>query len=530
MSGTARTLSVLLVMTAALAWVYWPALGSTYFYHDDVNFFLTTPHQPYPKSYQLSLAIGRFIGAPVYALQGRLVDDITDLNKVRAIAFLQLLVCAGLLFRLLFRHGWPRAVAAVLATLAVTLPSFQVIVSLAGYAFQMTGVLLALLAVSFADAVPSNKPLRMGRSWAAWAALMLLFAAIATHPSTAMFYWAGAAAIFSRNSAPAAGIRRKALIVFGLGALTMAVYAAVLKLTRTLHPPADLGFYNPYDWNTDIAGKIKWFVTEPLPNALNLWNIFPRPVYAAAAALAWGAAGILALVRGRQHRSSVLLRGALLATALLLSFSTNLLAASNAPFYRCCIALSAIVLLIWFTAGLQLSGCLRPLLAGRLAIAAALLAAILALPAARLTLQHYRVNPSVAETRYIVDAMRDRNVFLFDRVHVTYPDRKQLRNRYDEFGGPTASFHGDLVGLVLTGIRAEAARQSYRVEHLEYDFREHRASLVLKDAAGRQSAFHVTITGAARSTPVHGSSPTLILDLPRLYSGSGPLSYLRKDN
>ncbi len=133
------------------------------------------------------------------------------------------------------------------------------------------------------------------------------------------------------------------------------------------------------------------------------------------------------------------------------------------------------------------------------------------------------------ETRLIVDEMRERNVFQYKRVHVVQPDRKKLRNRYDEFGGPTASFRGDLVGLVIAGIR-EQARGRYQIAHLEYNVRNKMASLVLKDKNGEQLAYHVTITGGRKSTPIHGTTPTLILDIPRLYTRDGPLFYLNKND
>ncbi|MCA9393269.1 MAG: hypothetical protein KC900_03615 [Candidatus Omnitrophica bacterium] len=528
-AGSRSTLTTLFIL-AALLFVYLPALTGHYFYHDDVNFFLTSPHQPYPKSYQLSLAIGRFVGAPVYALQGRLVNHVADLNAIRWIGFLQVLVCVYLMRRLLRRNGWPSVPASVLSALIVTLPSFQILVAMAGYAFQLTGVLLALLAATCADGIPAGSPRRAVTSWQLWLALLFLLAAIATHPSTAMFYWTGAAMILVRSpGSPMRPVSLKAAALVGTGAVGMGLYAVILKATRHLHPPAQLGFYNPYELNTAIGKKAAWFLSEPLVNALNLWNIFPSaPLTALSAAgvLLIGCAAAISL--WRRSPSAVVLRTSLLAGVLILSFSTNLLAVSDAPFYRCCIALSSVILVYWFAAGLWCCERLPSRAVLPTLYAALMIAGLTALAAARHTLIQYRVYPSRMETRLISDEMRRRNVFQFGRVHVYRPDRKTLDNRYDEFGGPTASFRGDLVGLVMAGIR-EQAKGLYRIEHLEYNVRQQQMSLVLTDKSGAKRAFHVRITGDARSTPIHGTVPTLIVNLPQLYAVDGPLHYLRKD-
>lgn len=530
MPDRTRSIALALLIVTALSAVYLPALTGDYFYHDDVNFFLTSPHQPYPKSYQLSLAIGRFVGAPVYALQGRLVRQVSDLNIIRWLGFLQILLCVYLMNRLLRRHGWPPWAAAILPTLIVTLPSFQILVAMAGYTFQLTGVLLALLAVTCADKIPLEGMRRGIVNWPLWTALIFMLAAIATHPSTAMFYWAGAAMVLVRFSGtPTGDPIKKAAALFGTGMTAMLLYAVVLKVTRHLHLPAELGFYNPYDINTDVIKKIAWFLSEPMVNALNLWNIFPSVVTTATSATGLFAIAIAAgVIRLRRAPLGTVTRAIVLTAALVLSFSTNLLAVSDAPFYRCCIALSSVILIYWAAALLWCGDKMPPRIGGPGVIIVTIIAALTALTTARDTLVRYRVYPSRMETDLIRDEMRRRDVFQFGRVHIYRPDRKKIRNRYDEFGGPTSSFRGDRVGLVMAGIR-EHAKGRFQIEHLEYSVRQKQMSLVLADENGEQRAYHVLITGGPRTTPIHGTVPTLIIDMPQLYSADGPLNYLRKD-
>lgn len=518
--------------------VYHPVLTTTYLYHDDVNFFLQTPTQKVPKSFHLSLSIGRFIGAPIYAGYSWIVNSIDDLKRIRFLSLLQFAWIAYLiqfLLRPLFRHFVLRLTVALMI---VCLPSFQVLATQAGYAFQTTGVLLSLLAVYMINRISTEKGwLQSIFSLYGCLGCGLFILGIATHPSTSMFYWTGMGIVLlgDLRSGSQTWIKR-AGILLTLGCSAMVLYALGLKISRMISPPGDYGIYNPHSIATDIGGKFHWFVTEPFVNASNFYTIFPSVNTTLIISLGILLCGLFGAMRMMQRLNRRQMNRPLLQTAaalvlcvllIILSFSTNLLAVGNAAFYRCLIALSAL-LLIYLISGIHVILNTLPL-PKRQTIIFVLSLLLLALTGywTHDNIVRFRTWPSQVETQHLLSRMRDEPIIRFGRIHLIHPDRKELLNRYDEFGGPTSSFRGDTIGLISAGV-IETLSEEMSIYQIHYDFKTNVASYIFEDDSKSKKAFRLQISSGTKTDAIYGSIPTLIIDMTSIYQSEDKLSYLRK--
>lgn len=542
MTSTKQNTLVFLILLISLLIIYSPALVTEYLYHDDVNFFLQTPTQKFPKSYHFSLSIGRFIGAPIYAGYSWIVTHMSDLYRIRLISIFQFSLIAFLLHSLLSRVTKNRAVSVGTALAITCLPSFQVLATQAGYAFQTTGVLLSVLSAWFVAKTAEEKSWRKKLfSLQSLSAYVLFILAIATHPSTAMFYWVGAAIIvLSQHRQKLKSILHQVILVGGIGCVSMGSYAIILKLIKPLQRAGNYGIYNPYSVSTDVTAKIKWFFTEPMINALNLFNIFPVKSITWITISLLITISILICIHGltkqqpdlrRKQLLKIIAIGISLVGFILLSFSTNLLAVGDAAFYRCTIALSGLVLL-YLSLGLSKSLELfidnqrhRAITLNILFTATVTLVGL----QTHNNIKQYRIKPSEIEINHLINSIRQVDLSQYGRIHLIHPNRKLLKNRYDEFGGPTSSFRGDTVGFISAGI-IEALKDKYDIYHIHFDFKSRVASYVFTDSSDEKKAFRVQITSDAKDVAIYGSIPTLIIDMTEIYRQSAELSYLRRDS
>ncbi len=533
-----RRLFIVFLFLICILCVYSPTLTTTYLYHDDVNFFLQTPTQKTPKSFHLSLAIGRFIGAPIYAGYSWLIESIDDLKRIRFMSLLQFAAIGGIFFNLtrpLLKHSMLRFNTALMI---LFLPSFQVLATQAGYAFQTTGVLLSLLAIFTVSRLDADKSFfKSVVSVNGLIGCSLLILAIATHPSTSMFYWSGLGIVLLGDLRQGRDhwIRRNSILLT-IGCLGMVLYAVGLKISRTINPPGDYGIYDPHSISTNIGSKLQWFIAEPFVNASNFYDIFPSVTVSLLVSVFILLAGCVGSIRLFRRLSSLPNSRPLLQIGMavglplaliVLSFSTNLLAVGDAPFYRCIIALSAL-LLVYVITGVELM--IRSIKlphTAKLIAALSLIAVIVSGLHARQNVIRYRTKPSHVETQHLLSRMSEQPLTLFGRIHLIHPNRKELRNRYDEFGGPTSSFRGDTIGLISAGV-IETLSDQLDIYQIHYDFKTHVASYIFTDDTQSKKAFRLQITSGTKTEAIHGSVPTLIIDMTSIYQPTGELYYLKK--
>ncbi|MBP9853445.1 MAG: hypothetical protein KBD53_01100 [Candidatus Omnitrophica bacterium] len=521
-----------------LGWIYFPALTTHYLHHDDVNYFLRTTTQTEPKGYQFSLAIGRFVGARIYAAYGALVNSVADLNLLRISSFIQIIICILILYHLLTRYLKNRFHALSISLLIGTLPGFQVLVTFAAYAFQTTGALLGLTAAYILSRIPADEnnpkyfihPLNL-------LSIPCLIAAIATHPSTSLLYWAGITILFL-SYAKDYSLKTTALKMinpFFTAFVSMGLYAVIIGVTKKYFNTTHLGFYDPYGITVDYIEKLKWFFREPFFNSLNLWNIFPNHliangvlIFILITAFAYGACSIIK--SPISIRKNLILRfifiGILLSALLFLSFITNLLAVSNAPYYRCCIALGTIILILLFLSIRQWFELFPTMYRQHMFSLFLLLCLIFVGYYARLTLVNNRVKPSQIEFAHLMSSLKKVNLFQYQRIYVIQLDRFLIKTRYDEFGTPTTHYDEDIIGFISAGIR-EYVKNEYTAYYIGFDFKTKIATYIFMDKNGEKHAFYVMISAGAQDKAINGMDATLVIDMTPLYYKSGELAYLR---
>jgi len=153
-----------------------------------------------------------------------------------------------------------------------------------------------------------------------------------------MFFWVFAAVELLRPNARLADAARK--FGTGLAVAFVAMIGAFLWVKSVhLYYGTDTGRSG---LNRDIVGKVEWFWNEPLPNALNLFELAPRWTLAAAIAIV-AAVGIF-LLHAPKRRQALGFLG--IAVALVpLSYLPNLLLRENWASYRSLGSLSALFML-----------------------------------------------------------------------------------------------------------------------------------------------------------------------------------------
>ena len=184
--------------------------------------------------------------------------------------------------------------------------------------------------------------------------------AISIYPPTAMFYWVmiGMEILFSPDI-KSDQFKMNIFNSMAVGLISLSVFASsVFFMHFFFQHKISFALYNPYVINHDWPGKIRWFFQEPISNALNLWNIFPK---ASSSILIAGFIGLTALIvltkklihTDPHHKKDAEItffwRFCLFIFVFFLSFLPNLAAQGNIPFYRCLIPLTCFIwlILVW---------------------------------------------------------------------------------------------------------------------------------------------------------------------------------------
>ncbi|MBP9853444.1 MAG: hypothetical protein KBD53_01095 [Candidatus Omnitrophica bacterium] len=536
-----RPLLIISSIILYLGWIYFPALTTHYLHHDDVNYFYITTTQHKPKNYQLSLASGRFIGARIYAAYGLFVKSIADLSFLRISSFIQLIICVLIIYALLIKYLKNPFHALCISALMGTLPGFQVLVTFAAYAFQTTGALLGLTAAYLINRIPDDQNLwkRLIHPFNLLSILCLL-AGFGVHPSTPLLYWTGITILFLCHSEH---FSFKTVIVkminpFFTAFCSMTLYAGILKITKKYFTNIDIGAYNPYTIANNYVEKINWFFQEPFLNSLNLWNIFPNHfiantllIFILLTAMVYC---IYTCVKSpASRRKSIIFKflfiGIILSAFIFLSFITNLLAVKNAPYYRCCLALTTIILLFFLLSLRQWFMFLPPKFNQILFSGFLFICLILTGINARTNLTNYRVRPSQIELALLMKTLKGVNFFEYQRIYVVQPDQSIIKTRYDEFGTPTSQYTFDIIGFIAAGIR-ECVKNNYSIYYFNFDYPTSVATFIFSDKNGKRYAFDIIIATGSDDKRVKEAPPTLTIDMTPLYYRNGELAYLRSEN
>lgn len=512
-----QNLLILLGFIFLLSVAYWPAVFLHYVFHDDVVYFMTTPTRLEPPGVLFNIAIGRFLGGHLLILLGLLVHSASDLNLVRFLSVFQLSL-AGFIFVLWVRGRFLTLVPAFLiAVTMLTLPPFQIMASQAGMGFQPLGIIFGLIAAIFAYRISCDGPIfRRFVNRNAFATFFFFFCALSVYQPAAMFFWAmlGFTILFSKESYAETKAR---IVNFAcLGLVTLGAYMIALQSVRKYFVRFNFFAYNPYVVTTDYLDKLKWFLGEPLISALNLWNIFPREMYAIAVFVFIVGGAILGIIRSRQERSlnvlSAVLVGLVLVVLIFLSFLPNLASENNLFFYRCGAGLFPLVFLM------VLAACREYLMSLKKSNVQFSLFAILVLWAlfgvfwAQRTIYQHRFLPSQREWQLLTKAFTENNINDYERIYIVRPQEERLRHRGDEYRNLTTRYSHNDIGVV-SGLLRDLAQGKLTMYHIRYDPDTKRVLFLFRDARGGPGYYPYQVIVDSGSTPPESRERTLVIDM-----------------
>ena len=331
----------ILVMTPTIT--YWRTVAHEYGFRDDYSRLREVREEP-DKTVQVMASDGRPIGGFLLERSLRWVYDVTDLPWLR-LAGVLLLTATGLaLWALLRRSHWPELDAAAVGLGVALLPGAQVI---AAWAIAWPIALGLLLAVAGCAAVEAWISRSAPRS-TLWSGCLCYLIAGLTYQSSALFAVVPLAAMLLTRRADARPTVKTWTTVH-LGILAGCLAADFLLM----HALFALGVFEASDRlqiETDPLGKLLWFASQPLPNALGLYALrdsFATDPFFWVTGL--GVATIIAFGWRLDVRSDPARRGRWAFALLALPFiahGVSLAAAERAIGYRTLIALSGLVLVL----------------------------------------------------------------------------------------------------------------------------------------------------------------------------------------
>jgi len=516
---------IFLCFVITFSLIYLPAWQIEYAHHDGYRFLEGIAGQyPVHSLAPINIPIGRFMAVILATGLGWLVHSIHDLSLIRFISILELGLCASVCM-ICWRRFFANTLQTILCCIAVfTLPPFQSMVACAGLSFHLTAAVLASCAAAISYRKPPGSPFWHYRTLLAAA---VLFLAIATHQAIAMFYWAVAAGcLISSAMESFKKMKEDAwnFLVAGLGAMGM--YAVFLQIVKSRYAQQTLGIYNPYVLSHDYLDKLKWFVQEPLVNALNLWNIFPVTGLAAAVGaviVLTCAASVIQNVRNSRQPGTVIRRSFLICffflSLTILSVLPLLVAVGNAPWYRCLAGLTAIIViaLIW-----SAKEWLKLLPRLKQSLTLTLLLVVLSLYgaiSANQTVLRYRAIPSHIEMTYVKTMLRRAGLGNYNRIHLIRPVSPLMKSRYDEFGIVTSDILAAGVAPMMIGIIRDLAREN-GLDTVQIASDDDGGRIHFFFFRGKKQlpfcAFSVKLTSTAAGEAFAADHSTVIIDMTKL--------------
>jgi len=456
-----------------MAVVYSPVLFFNYVFHDDASLWIKLKEYGFKHIFfDTCMSQCRYGDALLLNLENTFVHKVSDLRFLR---FLSLVIssCSALFLLQQMRRMSFRDIQAYLIISAMFfLPGFADII-LYGISSSIFTFCILLACWSFHQLQTSKGMI---------VPVFSFLLAITIYPPAAMFYWTmvGMNVLFTRDRSSKVfrnnlwrfmGAGAAGLLIYGFSVFFMHYYFAH-KMANPL--------YNPYEIASNWPNKFQWFFREPLNNALNLWDIFPK---AGTSIFVIGFIGFTALfaiikrfkqVAPQQRKDTVLTytwQLGLFMGVFFLTFLPNLAAQGNAAFYHCLVPLTSLVWLILVWAILKWTDFL-PTIFNRWGLIALL--SIIVVSAGVTTFNnvlHDRVLPSTVEwTAYktMAEEVRFKKI---NAIHVILPFHHLSRERYDEFGVLTSHYSFDIYPMVRCAFN-EAGWQGQKFPLIYFSYPE----------------------------------------------------------
>lgn len=491
---------------------YSPSIFGYYIYSDDALYWFKLPGFTKYMLHDFIFYIGRFLGAFILTFTGWIVSYVRDLNVIRFLALIEFSICGYIIFLLLQKYFSHSIHSILCAVIIFSLPPFQSIVSVASCAYVASSILLSLLAAVYADKIASDEILfkRMGQRQYI-ISLLLLFLALGTYPSGAMFYWfASAIILLTAQKESFVRFKSAAQNLFSIGFMSFLLYGTALKMIKKFCIPQVWGIYDTGQITKNYFAKLKWFIEEPLYNSLNLWNIFPKIHFAYLMIVFIFLTFFFVILRilisqninKRRFLGYLMLNISLFITLIILSFLPNLLAAANAAWYRCCAGLTSLVFLILILALNEWLNLLPALVKRRILTCTLLFLCLWGVYKSFTNLLYYRVIPSQEELLYTKNRIDKSDITKYKKICVIRPNVEYIKHRYDEFGTPSTYAEVNVAPFLIAVFR-ELKMEKY-------------LDKIMLNISSRLSMFQTS------DIP----PDTLVINISELYSPTGKLSYL----
>src|SRR5215469_931820 len=334
---------VFFFLCAVLILCYGSVVYATYGFSDDYSELLAhLSGDRYP--WAARMASGRPINAALNDLVFLLVPNIGALRYLRLLSIFAVAGTAWVIYLVLTYAEWDFWQAVCAALIIASLPSFQVYVSFALTASFSFSMLTAGLSVYFIErSAMKSEPrtnLLLGGS------VLMLALSVLNYQPAAMFFWVLATIVSFSSDATPKNIIRRLLRYFIVFAPAMGIGLCAYILGKRKY---GIGYIGPERaaLNHDLIGKLRWFLFNPLLDALNLINLFPHRSIAVAV-LCFISVGLFLYFQGRvrDRLANMFIAGLLVPVVYL----PNLVIAENFSPYRTQIALTSLIAIYAFLA------------------------------------------------------------------------------------------------------------------------------------------------------------------------------------
>ena len=207
-------------------------------------------------------------------------------------------------------------------------------------------------------------------------------------------------------------------------------------------------------------------------------------------------------------------RFSLTALFIILSFLPNLITKTNAAWYRCSMALTALIaiLLIWALKE-WFSFLFKPL--GKLCITGILVIGYFyGIYQAGTNVLLYRVMPSVLEFSYVKKKIDLSLLEKSKMVHIVLPLLVNKAQRYDEFLTPTVNYFSTTCLMIISAIREKQREEGQRLTH--FSVKNGRLiTMVFKNKADgdRPTTYSFQFEFSYKSENLDLGEPAMVVDL-----------------
>jgi hypothetical protein len=251
--------------------VYWQTVFHEYGFRDDYAHLREVRDEP-GKLTRLTASNGRPVYGVVLEASLRHVYSVPDLSRLRLTSVVLLAVVGVALWQLLRRRGWSEGEAAAIGIAVTFLPGAQVVVGWAIAWPIALGLLAAVLGFWFVDAHLGLRGPRAAAGLLGGAGLY--FVAGLVYQTSALFAVALLAAVLltRRDDTLKADFR---FVTLHIGILFVSLVAGYVLMTfaftEGVVPEAARMHLEP-----ELLTKLGWFLRQPLPNSLALFELRDR--------------------------------------------------------------------------------------------------------------------------------------------------------------------------------------------------------------------------------------------------------------